>query len=67
MSAALQQYIRLLDELLSERASRPLDDEEEERFAVALNDCRSEMSQSEEEEIAGIIAAHKAVQGTKIG
>ena len=56
MSPALQRYIRLLDEILQKRSLRPLDEEEEERFAAALNDCRCAMSQGEEEMIAKIVA-----------
>lgn len=56
VSAAFQHYVRLLDELLWKHSFGSLDDEEEERFAVALNDCRREMTPHEVARIAEIIA-----------
>ena len=56
MSAALQQYERLLDELFRKRAVGPLGDDEEERLAEDLDDCRREMTRDEEEEIPEIVA-----------
>ena len=56
----LEQYVRLLDELLLRRALETLSDDDEERFAVTLNDCRRAMSPEEEARIAEIVAARKA-------
>lgn len=60
MSPALGLYIRLLDQLLWARAVRTLDEDEEEFFAVSLNDCRRGMPKDDEAKIPEIIAKRKA-------
>jgi hypothetical protein len=49
-------YIAVLDELLAARARGSLDDDTEERFVVALNDWRSEMTPEQEAELEPLIA-----------
>lgn len=56
MKTPLEHYVRILDELLWRRAVEELTDEDEERFSVALNDCRRAMSSEDEARIAEIIA-----------
>ena len=51
MSRGLERYAELLDELLWRRAVGNPDDETEAYFAVALNDCRLEMTPDEEARI----------------
>ena len=54
---SLARYIEILDELLRQRKIHgSLDDDTEEAFAVALNDCRREMSPEDEAKIADIVA-----------
>lgn len=60
MSTPLAHYVRLLDQLLWERAVRQLDDDAEEFFALALNDCRRAMTDADEAKIAQIVARRKA-------
>lgn len=55
MTKGLERYVELLDELLWRRAVGKPDDETEAYFAVALNDCRSEMTPEEEARIEGIL------------
>ncbi|HKY38635.1 MAG TPA: hypothetical protein VJN18_21980 [Polyangiaceae bacterium] len=59
----LEQYVRILDDLLLRRALESLSDDDEERFAVTLNDCRRAMSPEQEAQIAEIVAARKATAG----
>jgi flagellar hook-basal body complex protein FliE len=48
MSSALVRYLELVEELVSRRAAQgKLSDDEEERYAVGLNDCRAEMTNEE--------------------
>jgi hypothetical protein len=61
MTKGLERYVELLDELLWRRAVGNPDDETEAYFAVALNDCRSEMTPDEEARIEGIVAQRIAV------
>jgi hypothetical protein len=56
MTRGLQRYVELLDELLWRRAIGNPDDETEAFFAVALNDCRAEMTRDEEARVEGIVA-----------
>lgn len=61
MSPALKRYVEFLDELLWLRAVRgQLDDEMEETFAVALNDCRRAMPPEDEARISEIVAKRRA-------
>jgi hypothetical protein len=61
MSNALREYVALLDELLWRRASRGvLSQDEEEAFANALYDCRSQMSDEEQERIGSLVAERRA-------
>jgi hypothetical protein len=61
MSRAFARYIELLDQLLWRRAVQGnLSDDDEERFATSLNDCRSGMSPDEEIQIDVLIADRKA-------
>jgi hypothetical protein len=53
--------VRLLDVLLWQRAVGNIDDDTEEQLAVALNDCRQEMSLEEQAQIAAIVSQRKAV------
>ncbi len=55
----LEQYVALLDELLSRRAIQDLDEEEEERFSVALNDCRSAMAPEDEARLEQVVAERR--------
>jgi hypothetical protein len=58
MSRAFARYIELLDELLWRRAVQGnLADDEEERFATALSDCRAGMSAAEELQIDALVSA----------
>ena len=52
----LLKYERQLARLFQLRALGPVADEIEERIAEALNDCRSEMTEDEEGQIATLIA-----------
>jgi hypothetical protein len=62
MTPALARYLELVDELLWKRAVfGVLSDDEEERFAIALNDCRSGMSGEDEAQISELVAARRAV------
>ncbi len=61
MSRGLERYAELLDELLWRRAIGNPDDETEAYFAVALNDCRPEMTPDEEARIEEIVAQRIAV------
>lgn len=49
-------YLGVLDELLAARARGTLDDDTEERFVVALNDWRGEMTLEQEAELEPLIA-----------
>ena len=49
-------YLAVLDELLAARARGPVDDDSEERFVVALNDWRGEMTPEQEAELEPLIA-----------
>jgi diadenosine tetraphosphatase ApaH/serine/threonine PP2A family protein phosphatase len=49
-------YLVVLDELLAARARGPVDDDDEERFVVALNDWRGEMTPEQEAELEPLIA-----------
>ena len=61
MSRAFTRYLELLDQLLWRRAVLgDLSEDEEERFANALNDCRSVMTATEESDLSQIIAQRKA-------
>jgi len=55
MSSALARYMELVDELLSKRTQHgTLSEDEEERYAQALNDCRTGMTEEEQElDLAG--------------
>ena len=60
MSDALRKYLELLDELFWRRASRGvLSDDEEEAFANALYDCRTGMSDEEQERIGALVAERR--------
>lgn len=60
MTTPLEQYVRLLDELLWRRAVEKLDEEDEERFSVTLNDYRRAMAPEDEARIAEIVAERRA-------
>ena len=60
-ASALSRYTYLMTALLHRRCAGPLGDDAEEQFAVALNDCRSEMSPEEEVQIAAIVKLIPAV------
>jgi flagellar hook-basal body complex protein FliE len=48
MSSALVRYLNLVEQLVSRRAVQgKLSDDEEERYAVGLNDCRADMTKEE--------------------
>jgi NTP pyrophosphatase (non-canonical NTP hydrolase)/DNA-directed RNA polymerase subunit RPC12/RpoP len=54
--AAFRRYLEIVDELVSRRAAQgTLSDDEEERFAVALNDCRADMTEQDQERIQSYI------------
>lgn len=62
-SIAFTRYVELLDALLLERAIHgTLNEDVEERFVVAMNDCRQSMMLEEEARIAEIVAQRKSVQ-----
>lgn len=61
VTTPLERYVRLLDVLLWQRAVGNIDDDTEEQLAVALNDCRQEMTPEQEEQIADIVAQRKAI------
>jgi hypothetical protein len=62
MSRAFARYIELLDQLLWRRAVQGnLSDDEEERFATSLNDCRAGMTIAEELQVDALIAERRAV------
>jgi hypothetical protein len=66
MSRAFARYIELLDELLWRRAVQGnLSDDEEERFATVLSDCRAGMSAAEELQIDALVAARRAAAAKK--
>lgn len=56
----LERYRTIVTEVLVRRALGPLDEDAEEAFVVALNDCRQEMSSGEEAQIEGLVDATKA-------
>ncbi len=62
----LEQYVALLDELLSRRAIQDLDEEEEERFSVALNDCRSAMAPEDEARLEQVVADRRVALAAKL-
>ena len=64
MARGLKRYLELLDELLWKRAVGNPDDETEADFAVALNDCRAEMTPEEEDRIEAIVAQRIAVSAS---
>jgi hypothetical protein len=53
-------YLAVLDELLAARARGSLDDDIEERFVVALNDWRGEMTPEQEADLEPLIAERLA-------
>lgn len=53
---ALGRYRTLVDELLLKRANGPLSDDEEERYATMLNDCRAGMTELEQAQIGKDLA-----------
>jgi hypothetical protein len=62
VSRALARYLELVDELLWRRAVLgSLSDDEEERFAGVLNDCRAGMTDDEEARIGELIANRRAI------
>jgi hypothetical protein len=62
MSRGFARYLELLDQLLWRRALwGELSEDEEERFANSLNDCRSGMTNADEAQLGAIIAQRKAV------
>lgn len=62
MNRALIRYASILDELLWRRAMHgTLSEEIEEQFAVALNDCRSEMTAEDETRIPELVAYRKTI------
>lgn len=63
-SQALRRYAELLDKLFWRRATGEVSDDEEERIAEELNDCRSGMNDGEEDLIDGLIAERRAIQAT---
>jgi hypothetical protein len=68
-SVAFRRYVALLDALLLERALHgALPDDVEERFVVAMNDCRQSMTSDEESRIAEIVAQRRNVEAeTNLG
>jgi hypothetical protein len=61
MSRAFTRYLELLDQLLWRRAVLgDLAEDEEERFANSLNECRSGMAAVEESQLSAIIAQRRA-------
>ena len=62
MTEPLTRYLELLDALLWRRAVHgTLDDDEEEYYVEALNDCRQAMSPEDESKIAELVAKRRAV------
>jgi hypothetical protein len=62
-NVAFTRYVELLDALLLERALRgTLTDDVEERFVVAMNDCRQSMTSEEESRIAEVVAQRTSVE-----
>lgn len=62
-SLAFARYVELLDALLLERAIHgTLSDDVEERFVIAMNDCRQSMTPSQESRIAEIVAQRRSVE-----
>jgi hypothetical protein len=62
---AFKRYVELLDALLLERAVHgTLSEDIEERFVVAMNDCRQSMAPEEEARVAEIVAQRKSVETT---
>lgn len=60
---AFKRYVELLDALLLERAVHgALNEDVEERFVVAMNDCRQSMTPEEEARVAEIVAQRKSVE-----
>jgi hypothetical protein len=52
----VSRYLEIVDELVSRRtAEGKLSDDEEERFATALSDCRTGMTQEEQDRLTGLI------------
>lgn len=47
-----ERYLSLVDQLLAKRSNGPLSDDDEEYYATALNDCRSDMTPGEQEQIS---------------
>jgi len=60
-SKAFRRYLEIVDELISKRAKcaaqGTLSDDEEERFAIALSDCRTDMTEQDQERLNGLLAA----------
>jgi hypothetical protein len=57
MSSALARYLELVEELLSKRTQHgTLSEDEEERYAQALNDCRMTMTVEDESRLSFLIA-----------
>jgi NTP pyrophosphatase (non-canonical NTP hydrolase) len=53
---AFRRYLQIVDELVSRRAAQgTLSDDEEERFATALSECRSHMTEQDQERIQSYI------------
>ena len=62
-SIAFTRYVELLDALLLERAVHgTLHEDVEERFVIAMNDCRRSMTPDEEARIAEVVAQRKSVE-----
>jgi hypothetical protein len=61
VSRAFARYVELLDQLLWRRAVHgSLSDDEEERFAVSLNDCRAALTGDEEVRLEAVIRERRA-------
>ena len=56
-------YLAVLEELLALRANGPIDEDEDERLTVALNDWRSAMTVEQEAELEPLVAARLVASG----
>lgn len=65
MSTAFLRYSSLLSELFQKRQLGAVSDDEEERFAGKLHDCRVEMEPGEEDQIDGIIEQQRLLAKAK--
>jgi hypothetical protein len=56
-------YLAVLEELLALRANGPIDEDEDERLTVALNDWRSAMTVEQEAELEPLVVARLVPSG----